>query len=207
MIDVSNENVPGLFLLLKVAFQTKSRVAFGQQSLVNRPVGCMADHTTLAQCLVLIHERAALRGVALEACLVSAQESKAAGFQRLLNVRASAYDRVSLVRIVAVGTAHLAFGHRMMMRQLERRANFQVTLETGLRRFSWIDDRASTASGFDMQTPGSVARFAAHIRDLFWSFAALCAGLTYHGLFCLQSRVGGCSEVAHDLFVTGGAFL
>ena len=26
-------------------------------------------------------------------------------------------------------------------------------------------------------------------------------------LFCLQSRVGGCSEIAHDLFVTGRAFL
>ena len=95
----------------------------------------------------------------------------------------------------------------MMVRQLERRANFQVTLEASLRRFSWINDRTSAASGFDMQTPGPVAGLAAHIRDLFWSFGAFCAGLTHYDFLCLQSRVGGGSEVADDLFVTGCAFL
>ena len=64
------------------------------------------------------------------------------------------------------------------------------------------------AAGFDVQTPRSVARLAAHVRDLLWSFAAaFCAALTYDYLFCLQSRVSGCSEIAHDLFVTGRAFL
>jgi hypothetical protein len=90
---------------------------------------------------------------------------------------------------------------------LERRANFQVTLETGLRRLFWIDNRTSAASGFDMQTPWAVARFAAPVHGLLWSFAALCAGLTHHDLFRLQSRVGSCSEVANDLFVARCAFL
>jgi len=35
MIDVSDENVPGDFLLLEVTFQTKRRVAFIQETLVN----------------------------------------------------------------------------------------------------------------------------------------------------------------------------
>jgi hypothetical protein len=43
------------------------------------------------------------------------------------------------------------------MRQLECRANFQVTLETGFRRLSWIDNRASAAASLDMQTPRTVA--------------------------------------------------
>ena len=35
VIDVSDENVPGYFLLLEMALQTKRRVAFIQQSLVH----------------------------------------------------------------------------------------------------------------------------------------------------------------------------
>ena len=65
------------------------------------------------------------------------------------------------------------------MRQCECCANFQVTLETGFGRLSWIDDRTSAASRFDVQTPGPVAGFAAHVRNLLWSFAALCAGFTH----------------------------
>jgi hypothetical protein len=39
VIDVTNENVPGYFLLLKMAFYAKRGVAFGQQSLVDRAMG------------------------------------------------------------------------------------------------------------------------------------------------------------------------
>ena len=86
VIDVSDENVPGYLLLLEMAFQAKRRVAFVQQSLVDGAVRRMADRTALAHCLVLVNKRAALRGVTLEAGFVSAQESKAAGFERLLNI-------------------------------------------------------------------------------------------------------------------------
>ena len=58
-----------------------------------------------------------------------------------------------------------------------------------------------------MQTPGPVARLAAHVRDLLWSFAPLRAGLTYDCLFCLQACMRSCSKIAHDLFVAGRAFL
>ena len=93
MIDVSNENVSGYFLLLEMAFQTQRRVAFIQQTLVNRAVRRMADRATLTECLVLIHKWAALLRVTLEARFVSAQERKAAGFELLLNVRRRAFDR------------------------------------------------------------------------------------------------------------------
>ena len=39
VIDFSNENVPGYFLLLEMAFYTKRSVALIQQSLVDRAMG------------------------------------------------------------------------------------------------------------------------------------------------------------------------
>jgi hypothetical protein len=145
--------------------------------------------------------------VTLEARFVSAQERKAAGFELLLNVRRSAFDRDAFVQFVTIAAADFALRHWMVVRQLERRANFQVTLETRLRGLSRIYDGAGAATGFHVQTARSVARFAAHVHGLLWSFAALCAGLTNDDLFRLQSRVGGCSEIAHDFFVTRRAFL
>ena len=47
VIDVSNKNVAGYFLLLKVAFQTKRRVAFIQQALVDGAMGRMTNGTSL----------------------------------------------------------------------------------------------------------------------------------------------------------------
>src|ERR1041385_17934 len=79
----------------------------------------MADHAALAHCLMLVNKRTALRGVALEASFVSAQESKTAGFERLLNIRAATFHRNSLMGVVTIGTAHFAFQHRMMVRQLK----------------------------------------------------------------------------------------
>jgi hypothetical protein len=166
----------------------------------------MASGATLTHCFVLIDKWPALLRVTLEAGFVSAQESKAAASELLLNICRGALDCDPFVRFVAITTAHFAFQHRMMMRQLERRANFQVTLEASVRRLSRVDDRACTAASLDMQTPRAVARLATHVDGLLWSFAALCAALTYDHLFCLQSRVSGRSEIAHDLFVAGRAF-
>jgi hypothetical protein len=193
VIDVSNENVSGYFLLLEMALQTKRRVAFVQQALVDGAVRRMANDTTLTHCLVLINKRPALLCMTFETGFVSGQESKAAGFELLLNICRGAFDRDPFVRFMAIAAAHLAFKHRMMMRQLKCRPNFQVTLETGVRRFSRIDDRARSTAGFDVQTAGPMAGLAAHVFCVF--------------PFRLQSRVSGCAEVAHDLFVAGRAFL
>src|SRR5262249_28913858 len=50
-----------------------------------------------------------------------------------------------------------------------------------------------SAPGFDVQAPRTMTRLAAHVLRVF--------------SFRLQPSVGGCSEIAHDLFVAGGAFL
>jgi hypothetical protein len=147
----------------------------------------MADRATLTDCLVLIHERTALLCVTLEAGFIFAQECKPAGFQLLLNIRRRTFDRDPFVRLMTIAATHLAFEHRMVMRQCERGANFQVTLETCFRRFSWIYDRAGAAACFDVQTPWTVTRLAPHVLCVF--------------TFCLQSRVRGCSEIAYDFFV------
>jgi hypothetical protein len=193
VVDVSNENVPGYFLLLEMAFYTQRRVTFVQQALVDGAVRRMANGAPLPHRLVLVDKRAALLCVTLEAGFVSGQESKATGSELLLNVCRSALGRDPFVWLMAIAAAHLAFKHRMMMRQLKRCANVQVTLETSVRRLSRINDRARSAAGLNVQTPGSVTRFAAHVFGIF--------------SFCLQPRVSGCSEIPHDLFVAGCAFL
>ena len=167
----------------------------------------MANGATLPHCLMLIDKWAALLCVTFEARFVSAQECKAASFEFLLNICWRPFDRDPFVHLVTIAAAHFAFEHWMVMRQRECRADFQVTLEAGFRRLARIDDRASPTASFDMQTPRAVARFAAPVYGLLWSFGAFCAGLTHDHLFCLQPRVGGCSEIAHDLFVAGRTFL
>ena len=152
----------------------------------------MASGATLTHCFVLIDKWPALLRVTLEAGFVSAQESKATASELLLNICRGALGRDPFVRLMAIAAAHLALENRMMMRQLKRCANFQVTLETSVRRLSRIDDRASAAAGLDVQTPGTVAGLTTHVLCIF--------------PFRLQSRVSGCSEIAHDLFVTRRAF-
>ena len=133
VVDVANEDMPRCPLLLEMAFQTKRGIAFVEQSLVDRAVWRMADHTTLTQCLMLVNKRAALLGVALKTSFVFAQKSEAAGFERLLKIGATAFDCDSFVRVVTIGATHFAFQHWMVVRQLERRTNLQVTLETSFR--------------------------------------------------------------------------
>jgi len=124
--------------------------------------------------------------VTFEAGFVSAQKSKAAPSELLLNICRGALDRDAFVRFMAITAAHLALKHWVMMRQLECRANLQVTLETRVRRFSRVDDRALSAASLDMQTSGTVAGLASYIHGPLCSFAAaLCAALRYHYLFCL----------------------
>ena len=192
VIDISNENVSGYFLLLEMALQTQRRVTFGQQSLVDRSVGCMADGASLTHRLVLVDKRATLLRVTLETGFVSGQERKSTGFKPLLNICRGTLSRDPSMRFVAIAAAHLALEHRMVMWQCERCANFQVTLETGVRRLAWIYDGTRSAASFDVQTPRTVARLATHVLCVF--------------PFRLQSRVSGCPEVAHDLFVAGRAF-
>ena len=133
VINISDKNMPGLLLFLEMALQAKRCVAFVKKSLVHGAVGRMADHTTLPHRFVLVNKGASLGGMALKASLVSAQESKAAALERLLNICLCTFNSNLDVRVVAIGAAHFAFQHRMVVRQLKLRPHFQVTLETSFR--------------------------------------------------------------------------
>ena len=100
-----------------MALQTQRCVALVQQALVDGAVRRMTNGASLPQRLVLIHKRAALLSVTLEARFVSAEKRKAAGFELLLNIRRRTFDRDALVHLVTIGATHFAFEYRMMMRQ------------------------------------------------------------------------------------------
>ena len=117
VIDVADENSPGYFLLLEMAFYAEGRIAFVQQSLVDGAVRCVADRAPLPYRLVLIHKRAALLRMTLEAGFVFAQERQAAGSERLLNICRRTLGRDPFVRLMAIAAAHLALKHWMVMWQ------------------------------------------------------------------------------------------
>lgn len=117
----------------------------------------MTAQATFPHPFVLENERTALRGMTLQAGLVMAQETSATAFERLGKIRSTTLDRISLVRVMAIGTTDFALEHGMVMRQLECRADFSVALEAGRGRFSRIDNRAAPPpAGFDMKTAGTV---------------------------------------------------
>ncbi|MEP7014363.1 MAG: hypothetical protein ABI925_02885, partial [Verrucomicrobiota bacterium] len=96
----------------------------------------MARHTAFTQRFMLEDERTSLRCMALETGFVLAQESSAAAFEGLRKVSPAAFDRRSLVRVVAVGATNFSFENRMVMRQGKLRAHLGVALKTRCRRFA-----------------------------------------------------------------------
>jgi hypothetical protein len=97
------------------------------------------------------------------------------------------------MRIMTIGAADFAFQNRMVVRQLELRAHFQVTLETSFRGLARIDDRVRCAAAFYVQAPRAVTRLASDILCIF--------------SFGHQARMRRGAKVAHDFFVAGPAFL
>jgi len=150
-------------LLLEMAFDTKRRVAFVQQALVDGAVWRMADDASLTQRLVLEDKRAPLVGVTLETGFVLTQQRGPATHNRLHAARFATFDRASFVRVMATGTTHLSLEHWMVIRQLESRTHFQVALEAGVWRFARIHDGVCPTAACDMKTARPVTRFAAGV--------------------------------------------
>src|ERR1041384_6718507 len=125
VVDVPDEDMARLFLLLEMAFQTKRLVSLVEHSLIDGTVRRMANDAPLAQCFMLVHERAALGGMTLETGFVLGQKTHPAATQCLLHVGGTPFDRHADVRVVAIRAAHLAFEPRMAMRQLKLRTHFE----------------------------------------------------------------------------------
>ena len=134
----------------------------------------------------------ALGRVTLEAGFVVAEQPSPAPLERLGHVRSAPFDRVSLVRVVAIGATHFPFQHWMMMRQLEFGPHLRVALEAGGGGFSRINNQAALAAALDVQTSGTVTRFAPNVLGVV--------------AFRFQPRMGRGREIARNRLVTGRAF-
>jgi hypothetical protein len=76
----------------------------------------MTTEAAFTDGFMLEDKRTALRCVALKTGFVMAQQCSAATLERLGQVRSATFDRVALVRVMAIGATHFAFEHGMMMR-------------------------------------------------------------------------------------------
>jgi len=191
VINVVDKDMARDFLFLEMALQAQRLVALRKHPLIDGTVRRMAGHAAFAQGLVLENERSTLRGMTLETGFVLTEQRDPAALEGLRKTGASAFDGAADVRVMAIRAANLPFEDRVMMRQLELRADLQVTLKTGLGRTAGIDDRARAAAARDVQTSGTVTRFAA---DIFRVVSRR-----------FESRVRRGRERSRDLFVTGGA--
>jgi hypothetical protein len=80
----------------------------------------MANRTAFAQSFMLKDIRARLFAVALGARLVQPGHGQTSG----------AFADIRPVRVMALSAVHLAFQHRMMLRQAELRVLFEVATKT-----------------------------------------------------------------------------
>lgn len=76
----------------------------------------VAAHATVAHRFVLVNKWASLRGMALEAGLVFAQESYATADQLLVLAGAASFNASADMRVMTIDAAHLALQYRMVMR-------------------------------------------------------------------------------------------
>ena len=115
MVGTANKKLAAAGLLDKMAFQTEVRVAVDQQLGIDRAVRVMTGGATFAHSFMFEHKRALLRGMTTQAHFIFREQRSAAAGQN-----------GTFVRVMAVGTGHPAFGHRMMIGQVELPAHVGV---------------------------------------------------------------------------------
>ena len=127
--------------------------------------------------LVLEDERSALRDMTLRA-----------GIALTCEIKCTADDRLSFVRIMAIAATHFAMRHRMSMRQVKPPFHLQVALEADLGRAIGIDDRVPRAAAFIMQAAGPVTGLTPNIIRVY--------------AVRFQTRVCGSSKILRDVRMT-----
>ena len=148
-------------LRLRMAAQAQIRIRLVKHLVIDRAVRVMATDAALAQRFVLEDKTLRLLAVAIRALFVEPRHRESAG--RL-------HDVVSM-RIVALHAVHLSFTNGMVLREVEIRVDFEMTIETGLRIASRINDElAATAADSHVFAARTMARFttgtARHLRRL-----------------------------------------
>jgi len=194
MVHAADENRPALDLL-EVAFQTKVRIAFGEQFGVDAAVRGMAGGAAFAQGFVLKNKRPLLGGMALDTVFILRKQSGAAGNKS-----------DSLMRRMTFDATHPSFGHGMMIGQIELAAHVQVALVTDILDRTRRLERVPAAQGLGLWPTGSeaVRRFDIAARILMRTARAVARFATgIKPVFALrdQSRVVGGLEAAADFVV------
>src|ERR1044071_5261193 len=138
-------------LNLGMAFKTKIRIAFDQQLPVHRAMRIVTDGAPCPECFVFKNKRPCLLAVTLRAILIDPRHCQSA--RRL--------EYVEPVRIMTAHATHALLDDRMMLRQTKFGARLKMTLKTGGRVLSRIDNElTATASSRDMFAAGPMACFA-----------------------------------------------
>jgi hypothetical protein len=147
----------------------------------------MADRAAFAQSGMLVNEWSGLFAMTLGAGFVQARHRQSTGW----------FHDVCPVGVMALHTTHFAFQHRMMLRKMKFRLDFQMTLQTRLRIPAGVDD--------EFFQPSATAQryvFAA------WPVARFTTVLAWHGtLVQMQARVRTGRKFARDFIVAIGASL
>ena len=200
---------PAVLDLLEMAFQTQVRVAFGEHFGVDAAVRGMAGGAAFAQRLVLKDKWPLLGRMALDAIFL---------LRKQLGAAAGKGD--ALVRRMAHDAGHPAFGHGMVVGQIELAAHVQVTLVADVldrtRRFERKPPaqclrlrpaggetvrRLDVAARILMQTAGAVAGFAAGIE----SVLALAISRAWSAVLKLrQISSWHCSHSAEPIYFAPG---
>jgi len=137
-------------LCLRMTAQAKIWVALRKHLLIDRAVGIVTDSAAFAHGFVFEDKWTRLLAMALLAAFVLPCHGQSTF--RLENV--------APVRIVALDATHVTFNDRMMLRQAKFRLNVRVTLKTGCRIISRVDDEFGAAARLDVFAAGTVTGFA-----------------------------------------------
>lgn len=138
-------------LVLSVTTQAEVCVLLREHFTVHRTVRLMANGAAFMQRFMLENKSAGLLAMALRATFVDPGH-------RLPAVR---FHDVHPMRVMALDAAHPAFENRMMLRKVKVGVHRQVTLETGLRLLSGINDEfAVPTTSRDMFAARTMTRFA-----------------------------------------------
>jgi hypothetical protein len=158
MIDLADDDISGISLNLRMAFQAQIIVPLDEQGAIDRAVRRMANGAALTQRFVLPDERPRLFAMTIGARFVLPRHrERGAARGTLENIRA--------VRVMAIDAVHAVLDHRMMLGQAKFSVLLEMTIEAGRGVFAGIDDElAAAAAGLDVFAAGAVATFAAGAR-------------------------------------------
>jgi hypothetical protein len=159
MRNIADVNLTRRSLHLRMALQTKIRVALDQQLSIHRPVRVVTHRATLPQRFMLEDKWPRLLSMTLRAILVQPRHRQSG--RQAARRTARRLEYVAPMRIVALNAIHMPFDHRMMLRHSKFSFRLQMTLKTRRRILSRVhNELPATAARFDMLAPRPMTRFA-----------------------------------------------